>query len=191
MLSKSVLEEWHVRVSSKKCLPRVSSKSVLEECQIRVSCKSVLPERSAIVSSKGVLQECQLSVSSQGVPQDCSLEIVTNKYSTSVSQHTCRHSGSWASSCFLRGALAVATPSRGLLHVSAAGSLRLLHQLSVSINKVALSRNDWNNMQNKKNMWFQLSDIQEKTWQMIWTERGNMVNKTGHVWTWCKCQSPW
>ena len=100
MLSKSVFEEWHVRVSSKKCLTRVSSKSVLEECQIRVSCKSVLPERSAIVSSKGVLQECQLSVSSQGVPQDCSLEIVTIKYSTSVSHFTCRHSGSWASSCF-------------------------------------------------------------------------------------------
>ena len=87
-------------MSSKKCLTRVSSKSVLKECQARVSNQSVLPERSAIVSSKGVLQECQLSVSSQGVPQERSLEIVTNKYSISVSQHTCRHSGSWASSCF-------------------------------------------------------------------------------------------
>ena len=36
VLSKSVLEEWRVRVSSKKCLTRVSSKSVLEECQISV-----------------------------------------------------------------------------------------------------------------------------------------------------------
>ena len=68
-----------------------------------MSSKSVLPERSAIVSSKGVLQECHLSVSSQGVPQVGSLEIVTNKYSIPVSQHTCRHSGSWVSSCFWEG----------------------------------------------------------------------------------------
>ena len=53
VISKSVLEEWHVRVSSKKCLTRVSNKSVLQE-------------RSAIVSSKGVLQKCHLNVSSQG-----------------------------------------------------------------------------------------------------------------------------
>ena len=51
--SKSVLQEWHVRVSSKKCLTRVSNKSVLQE-------------RCAIVSSKGVLQKCHLNVSSQG-----------------------------------------------------------------------------------------------------------------------------
>ena len=81
------------RVSSKKCLRRVLSKNVPQECQIRVSSKSVLPERSAIVSNKGVLQDCHLSMSSQGVPQVGSLEI-------SVSQHTCRHSGSWVSSCF-------------------------------------------------------------------------------------------
>ena len=58
-----------------------------------MSSKGVLPERNAIVSSKGVLQKCHLSVSSQGVPQVGSLEIF-------VSQHACRHSGSWASSCF-------------------------------------------------------------------------------------------
>ena len=72
-------------MSSKKCLTRVSS-------------KSVLPERCAPVSSKGVLQECHLSVSGQGVPQVGSLENVTSL--VSVPQHTCRHSGSWVSSCF-------------------------------------------------------------------------------------------
>ena len=85
VLSKSVLQEWHVRVSSKKCLTRVSSKSVLEECQARVSHKSVKSECQARVSyqsvaqllRKGVLQECHLSVSSQGVPQVGSLEVVT------------------------------------------------------------------------------------------------------------------
>ena len=53
VISKSVLQEWYVRVSSKKCLTRVSNKSVLQE-------------RCAIVSSKGVLQKCHLNVSSQG-----------------------------------------------------------------------------------------------------------------------------
>ena len=103
MLNKSVLQEWQGRVSSKKCLTRVSSKSVSEECQTRVSNQSVMQEcltSSAIVSGKGVRQECHLSVSSQCVPQVGSLEIVTNKYYIFVSQHTCRHSGSWASSCF-------------------------------------------------------------------------------------------
>ena len=88
-----------MRSVKKRCPTRVLSKSVLQECQVRVSSKSVLPEHSAIVSSKGVLQECHLGVSSQGVPQVGSLKIVTNKYDISVSQHTCRHSGSWASSC--------------------------------------------------------------------------------------------
>ena len=64
----------------------MSSKSVLQECQVRVS------------SKKGVLQECHLSVSRQGVPQVGSLENVISI--VSVLQHTCRHSGSWASSCF-------------------------------------------------------------------------------------------
>ena len=54
-------------MSSKKCLTRVSS-------------KSVLPERCAPVSSKGVLQECHLSVSGQGVPQVGSLENVTSLF---------------------------------------------------------------------------------------------------------------
>ena len=53
VISKSVLQEWYVRVSSKKCLTRVSNKSVLQE-------------RCTIVSSKGVLQKCHLNVSSQG-----------------------------------------------------------------------------------------------------------------------------
>ena len=73
-------------MSSKKCVTRVSSKSVLKECQVRVS------------SKKGVVQECHLSVSRQGVPQVGSLENVISI--VSVLQHTCRHSGSWASSCF-------------------------------------------------------------------------------------------
>ena len=81
-------------MSSKKCQVRVSftknvsSKSVLQECQVRVS------------SKKGVLQECHLSVSRQGVPQVGSLENLISI--VSVLQHTCRHSGSWASSCFLK-----------------------------------------------------------------------------------------
>ena len=80
-----------------KSLARASSKSVPQECQIGVPSKSVLPERCAIVSSKGVLQECHLSVSRQGVPQVGSLENVISI--ASVPQHTCRHSGLWASSC--------------------------------------------------------------------------------------------
>ena len=90
MSSKSVPEECQARVSSKSVLQdvkqEVSSKSVLKECQVRVS------------SKKGVLQECHLSVSRQGVPQVGSLENVISI--VSVLQHTCRHSGSWASSCF-------------------------------------------------------------------------------------------
>ena len=86
MSSKSVPEECQVRSVKQECLKRVSSKSVLQECQIRVSSKT------------GVLQECHLSVSRQGVPQVGSLENVISI--VSVLQHTCRHSGSWASSCF-------------------------------------------------------------------------------------------
>ena len=100
MSCKSGKEECQARSVLQECQVRVFQKSVKQECQIRVSCKSVLPERSAIVSGKGVRQECHLSVSSQCVPQVGSLEIVTNKYYIFVSQHTCRHSGSWASSCF-------------------------------------------------------------------------------------------
>ena len=106
--SKSVLQECQIRVSSKKCLTRVSSKTVLQECQVRsvlqecltrVSSKSVSPESCAIVSSKGVLQECHLSVWIQGVSQVRLLEMWQISI-VSVCQHTCRHSGSWASSCF-------------------------------------------------------------------------------------------
>ena len=55
-------------MSSKKCLTRVSSKSVPEEvsskkCLTRVSSKSV-PEE---VSSKSALQECQVRVSYKSV----------------------------------------------------------------------------------------------------------------------------
>ena len=56
VLSKSVLQEWHVRVSSKKRLTRVSSNSVLEECQARVSHKSVKSECQARVSYPSVAQ---------------------------------------------------------------------------------------------------------------------------------------
>ena len=109
MSNKSVLRECQIRVPYKSVKQEVSSKSVLQEsqvrsvtqvCQIRVSSKSVLPEHGAIVSSKGVLQECHLSVSTQGVSQVGSLENVRHKYCL-CSSHTCRHSGSWASSCFL------------------------------------------------------------------------------------------
>ena len=116
--SKGVLEECQVRMSQKsvkqECLTRVSSKSVLEECQVRLSYKSVkkecltrvssqsikqecLTERCAILSSKGVLQEChpvcQVRVSHKWVRWKMWQIIV------SVPQHSCRHSGSWASSC--------------------------------------------------------------------------------------------
>ena len=87
MSSKSVLQECHAR-------------SVLQERLTRVSSKSVSPERCAIVSSKGVLQECRLSVWTQGVSQVSLLEM-WQICIVSVCQHTCRHSGSWASSCFL------------------------------------------------------------------------------------------
>ena len=87
------------RVSNKKCQVRVSSKSVLQECLTRVSRKSVLQERQVRVSSKGVLQECHLSVWIQGVSQVSLLEMWQIS-SVPVCQHTCRHSGSWASSCF-------------------------------------------------------------------------------------------
>ena len=74
-------------------------KSVKQECLTRVSRKSVLEERQVRVSSKGVLQECHLSVWIQGVSQVSLLEMWQISI-VSVCQHTCRHSGSWASSCF-------------------------------------------------------------------------------------------
>ena len=84
----------------------MSSKSVLQECQVR----SVLQERltrvssksCSIVSSKGVLQECHLSVWTQDVSQMSLLEMWQISI-VSVCQHTCLHSGSWASSCFHGG----------------------------------------------------------------------------------------
>ena len=81
MSSKSVLQECQVR-------------SVLQECLTRVSSKSC-----SIVSSKGVLQECHLSVWTQDVSQMSLLEMWQISI-VSVCQHTCLHSGSWASSCF-------------------------------------------------------------------------------------------
>ena len=89
MSSKSVWQECQVR-------------TVLQECLTRVSSKSVSPERCAIASSKGVLQECHLSVWTQGVSQVSLLEMWQISI-VSVCQHTCRHSGSWASSCFFPG----------------------------------------------------------------------------------------
>ena len=81
----------------------MSSKSVPDECQARVSSKSVLQECQVRVSNKkGVKQECHLSVSRQGVPQVGSLENVINKYCF-CSSTSCRHSGSWVSSCFFTG----------------------------------------------------------------------------------------
>ena len=87
-------------MSNKSVPEEVSSKIVLQECQVRVSYKSVIQECQVRMSSKkGVLQECHLSVSRQGVPQVGSLENVISI--VSVLQHTCRHSGSWASSCLV------------------------------------------------------------------------------------------
>ena len=108
MSSKSVWQECQVRVSQRsvkqECPVRVSYKMSSKKCQVRVSftksvsSKSVLQECQVRVSSKkGVLQECHLSVSRQGVPQVGSLENLISI--VSVLQHTCRHSGSWASSC--------------------------------------------------------------------------------------------
>ena len=83
----------------------MSSKSVLQERQERVSTRLSrqnvnLAERCVIVSSKGVLQEChpvcQVRVSHKWARWKMwQISIV------SVPQHTCRHSGSWVSSCFL------------------------------------------------------------------------------------------
>ena len=86
MFYQNIKWEYLTNVSTKKCFTRVSS-------------KSVSPEPCAIVSSKGVLQECHNSVWSQGISQVSLLEMwqISIVY---VCQHTCRHSGSWASSCF-------------------------------------------------------------------------------------------
>ena len=75
----------------------MSNKSVKQECLARALRNSVKQR----VSYKSVLQDCHLSVSTQGVSQVGSFENVRNKYCLSVPQHTCRHSGSWVSSCFL------------------------------------------------------------------------------------------
>ena len=69
-------------MSSRKCLTRVSNKSVKEECFTRMSSKSVSPERCAIVSSKGVLQECHLTncelrVSQKWVCWKCDKEVLS------------------------------------------------------------------------------------------------------------------
>ena len=123
MSSKKCLARVSSRPVSQECQVRVSYKSVKSECQgkvsyqnvkweyltkvstkkclTRVSSKSVSPEPCAIVSSKGVLQECHNSVWSQGISQVSLLEMwqISIVY---VCQHTCRHSGSWASSCFFQ-----------------------------------------------------------------------------------------
>ena len=111
MSSKSLLQECQVRVSQRsvkqECPVRVSYKMSSKKCQVRVSfiksvsSKNILQECQVRVSSKkGVLQECHLSVSRQGVPQVGSLENLISI--VSVLQHTCRHSDSWASSCFTK-----------------------------------------------------------------------------------------
>ena len=75
----------------------MSSKSVLQECQVRsvlqVSHKSVKQE---LLNS--VKQGCHLSVWTQDVSQVSLLEMWQISI-VSVCQHTCLHSGSWASSC--------------------------------------------------------------------------------------------
>ena len=72
------------------------------------------------MSSKGVLQECHLSVSSQGVPQVGSLEVVTISIKSLFLKNTCRHSGSWASSCFF---LDASTCARKMKHGDVAAML--------------------------------------------------------------------
>ena len=69
--SKSVLQKSQVRsvkqeVSYKKCLTRVP-RSVLQECQLRVSSKRAVQECQVRVSHKSVLQECQVRVSYKSV----------------------------------------------------------------------------------------------------------------------------
>ena len=75
--------------ANKKCLTRVCHKTVKQECLTRALRDSVK-------------QGCPTRVSPQCVNSACLTSEfvgnVTNKYCFCL-QHTCRHSGSWASSC--------------------------------------------------------------------------------------------
>ena len=62
-------------MSSKKCLTRVSSKSVLGECQARASHKSVKSECHARVSYQSVAQWCQARVSYKSVTSVCQVNV--------------------------------------------------------------------------------------------------------------------
>ena len=62
-------------MSSKKCLTRVSSKSVLGECQARASHKSVKSECQARVSYQSVAQWCQARVSYKSVTSVCQVNV--------------------------------------------------------------------------------------------------------------------
>ena len=96
----------------------MSSKSVLQECQVRsvlqVSHKSVKQE---LLNS--VKQGCHLSVWTQDVSQVSLLEMWQISI-VSVCQHTCLHSGSWASSCFFEGHCVIMVESPPFL-ISQAG----------------------------------------------------------------------
>ena len=127
MSQKSVKQESLTRASQKsvkqECLTRVSSKSVKPGCPARVSHKSVKYKTPLLsVSREIVLQEChvrlayksvkkasqaRVSYKSVGVSHksasdkkmcECLLETI---YVIFKHIRTCRHSGSWVSSCFL------------------------------------------------------------------------------------------
>ena len=147
MSSKSVLQECQVRVSQRsvkqECPVRVSYKMSSKKCQVRVSftksvsSKSVLQECQVRVSSKkGVLQECHLSVSRQGVPQVGSLENLISI--VSVLQHTCRHSGSWASSCFNTSMVLVGLNEKSTWYQVALGSTWKLKIGQLSLFRVSI-----------------------------------------------------
>ena len=107
MARKSVKQEVSYKSVKSECLRRVSSKSVKQGCPTRASPQCVK--------------------SSQGVPQVGSLEIAAIRIKSLFL--TRRHSGSWASSCFLSFHLLFYTL---LFLISGFLSIFSLHVLSFS-----------------------------------------------------------
>ena len=83
------------------CQVRESSKSVLQECHTRVSNKSVKQECLTRALRNSVKQGCPTRVSPQRVNSGCLTSGFAGKCEISVPQYTCRHSGSWVSSCLI------------------------------------------------------------------------------------------
>ena len=100
MSRKRVKSECHRKNAEKVCQVRVSHKSVKQRCLTRVLRNSVK-------------QECPTRVSNQ-----CLMSGRTATMSMCIAflpQHTCQHSGLWASSCFLRHGCSMLRIFRGAM----------------------------------------------------------------------------